>query len=495
MHRFSHNVVSGICIAVLGALIALCTCHPALAYVPDERWTTTASGNTGADGSPITLTWGFARDGVSIPGEGSSGLIAFLDQVFGAGSGGSDLAQRPWFDLFEESFNRWGELGGVTFVYEPNDDGRRLTSASGARNLRADLRIAGANIDGSSGTLAYTHLPNDGDIVIDTAEASYFGHATHNFRQFRNTLMHEIAHAFGLLHVESNSSELLLEPFINPSFDGPQLDDIRGLHGFYGDAYEKTNGGQGNQIAALASDLGALSVGGTLAIGEDAVGLTQAVDPSDTDFVSITHSADADYFSFDVLGPLTLGATLTPLGGTFTQGTEDGQQATFNANSRNNLALTLFDPTGTAMLAAASSTAAGQSESLSGINLSTPGEYFIRVTGASDSIQLYQLTLSATRPIQLLAGDYNLDGRVDTSDYVVWRNTLGHSGNTLAADGNNNGFIDSGDYSIWRSNYGSFGPGAAGTAPTAIGVPETTSLLPAAMAFLLSLQRRRPPTL
>ena len=373
----------------------------------------------------------------------------------------------------------------------------QATTAAGSRPpaaleaVRADLRIAGANIDGSSGTLAYTHLPNDGDIVINTGEAAFFGHSTNNFRQFRNTLMHEIAHAFGLLHVESSSSELLLEPFINSSFDGPQLDDIRGLHGFYGDAWEKSNGGQGNRTAALATDLGALSVGGTLAIGADAIGSTQAVSPSDTDFVSITRSADADYFSFNVLGPMTLGATLTPLGGTFTQGTEDGQQATFNANARNNLSLTLFDQTGTTALAAASSTAAGQSESLSGINLSTAGEYFIRVTGASDSIQLYQFALSATSRIQLLPGDYNLDGRVDTSDYVVWRNTLGQAGTTLAADGNNNGIIDNGDYSVWRSNFGSISPGAAGTAPTAFAAPEPQGSSLFVIAVLASVLHSR----
>jgi hypothetical protein len=468
-------------------VVALCASRPADAYVPDERWTFTASGSTGAEGSPITLTWGFARDGVAIPGEASSNLISFLDEVFGAGPTGADITQRPWFDLFDNSFNRWAELAGVTFIYEPNDDARRLTSAGGIRNVRADLRIGGANIDGFSGTLAYTHLPNNGDMVIDTDDKSFFADSGDNYRHFRNTLMHEIGHALGILHVESSSSALLLEPFIDSSFDGPQLDDIRGIHAFYGDVWERTNAGLGNQTVALATDLGALSVGGSLAIGTDALGNSQAVAASEIDFVSITNSADADYFSFSVPAPMTLGVTLTPLGGTFTQGTEDGQQATFNANARNDLSLSLFDQNGTTILASANSAVAGQPESFSGINLSTAGEYFLRIAGASDSVQLYQLALSATRPIQLLAGDYNLDGRVDAADYVVWRNTLGQAGTTLAADGNNNGIIDIADLSVWRSNFAAIVQSASATLPNGLAAPEPGTSWSLTMAFSLLL--------
>src|SRR5262249_20831574 len=55
-----------------------------------------------------------------------------------------------------------------------------------------------------------------------------------------------------------------------------------------------------------------------------------------------------------------------------------------------------------------------------------------------------------------LAGDFNRDGVVDMSDYVVWRNNLGKS--VLAydgADGDGNGVIDANDYAIWRSSFGS----------------------------------------
>ena len=63
------------------AVLALRTV-PVVAYVPDERWAVTSSGATGASGTPITLTWSFAPDGTSIPGEGASDLIAYLDGLF-----------------------------------------------------------------------------------------------------------------------------------------------------------------------------------------------------------------------------------------------------------------------------------------------------------------------------------------------------------------------------------------------------------------------------
>ncbi len=49
-------------------------------------------------------------------------------------------------------------------------------------------------------------------------------------------------------------------------------------------------------------------------------------------------------------------------------------------------------------------------------------------------------------------GDYNRDGQVNASDYLVWRRILGT--NSLTADGDQNGTIDSNDYNIWRASFG-----------------------------------------
>lgn len=465
----------------------------AWAYVPDDRWTSTASGSTGSDGDPITLTWSFAPDGTSIPGEGASNLISYLDGKFGDGSGGTNLTQRPWFNLFAESLDRWSELGGINFVYEPSDSGSQLQTSSGALGVRGDIRFGGANVDGASGTLAYTWLPNSGDMVLDTGETNYFTNSANNYRRLRNTLMHEIGHAFGLLHVESSSDDFLMEPFVDTSFDGPQLDDIRGIQGMYGDVFEKSNGGLGNDTAARATSLGALSSGGSLAIGTDAAP-DQFVNAADTDFVSIANSSDFDYFSFTLSAPALVDLTLTPRGGVFYQGVEDGPQSAFDANARNDLSLALFASNGTTLLASANSTGAGRAEQLLNQNLPTAGAYFVRVSGASSSVQLYELTLTAENQLIALLGDYNEDGVVDAADYTVWRNTRGQTGAGLVADGNGNGIVDAADLNTWRANFGQSDGNGAGTSIAAVPEPSTfalAALMLAVIGHVASCRRSR----
>jgi hypothetical protein len=434
------------------AAVALQTAQSS-AYVPDERWSITATGATGASGTPVTLTWSIAPDGTSIPGEGASNLVSYLDGLFNVTST-TVLTQRPWFSLLRQSFERWSELSGITFNYEPNDNGSTLELSSGVRGIRGDVRLGGTFIDGSGGTLAYTWLPNSGDVVVDTGESNFYSNPANNYRALRNTMMHELGHALGLLHLESSSDSLLMEPIISVGTDGPQLDDIRGIHGFYGDALEKTNGGLGNGTYQRATPLGALSIGGTLAVGSDAAG-GQAVGSLETDFVSIANDTDVDFFSFTVVAPTRIDVTLTPLGGVFRQGPEGSQQSLFDANSRNDLALAVFAPNGSTLLRFADSAAAGASEMLSGLELASAGTYFVRVRGASANVQLYELELSAALLSIALPGDYNRDGVVDSADYVVWRNSKGQFGSNLAADGNADSIVDLADYAIWRANFGS----------------------------------------
>ena len=459
--------------AIVLIVVANLAPRPASAYVPDDRWSFTASGSTGAEGSPATLTWSIAPDGTDIPGEGASNLISYFDGLFGVASGGSDLTQRPWFTYFKQSFDRWTELGGITFNYESHDNGVSLNSNSGVLGVRGDIRIGGAFVDGPSGTLAYTWLPNSGDMVFDTGETSFYTNSSNNYRPLRNTIMHELGHAFGLLHIESSTDNLLMEPTINLGFDGPQLDDIRGLHGLYGDKYEKTNGGLGNGTTARVTSLGALSIGGTLAVGSDALG-NQVVGATETDFVSIANSSDTDFFSFTVAAPALLDLTLTPLGGVFNQGVEGGEQSSFNANSRNDLALSLFAANGITLLGTANLMGAGGVESLLDVALNTAGIYYARITGSTNNVQLYQLQLTAAALATVLPGDYNLDGQVDAADYSVWRDSFGKTGASLAADGNGDGVVNSLDYNLWKSNFGaSAGSGGVGSSST---VPEPTAM-------------------
>jgi serralysin len=478
------NQLRSLRLSLLASIIALfALAGAASAYVPDERWNATAFGSTGSQGDVATITWSIVADGTSIVSEGSSNLVSYMDGLFGS-SGESNLTTRPWFALFEESFDRWTELGGIKFVYEPNDNGTQVGgNTAGSLGLRGDIRIGGANIDGPSGTLAYTYRPNNGDMVIDTGETTFYSDSTNNYRQLRNTIMHELGHAFGLLHIESSSDHLLLEPYIDATFDGPQLDDIRGLHGLYGDAYEKTNGGAGNDSYSLATSLGAIVGGGSKSIGTSAAS-GQAVGADEIDFVSIANSSDFDFFSFTVNSAALLDVTLTPLGGVFSQGAEGGPQSMFDANARNDLTLSIYGTNGTTLLGTANSAAAGLAESLANISLPSAGQYYVRVSGSTASVQLYQLQLSVESAVVTQPGDFDGDGDADGNDLLQWQRNFGKSGAELAGDGNNDGVVNGLDLTIWKSN---FGESLSSVAAVAATVPEpaaaTLFLLGAAMPF------------
>ena len=78
--------------------------------------------------------------------------------------------------------------------------------------------------------------------------------------------------------------------------------------------------------------------------------------------------------------------------------------------------LTVFATNGTSVLATANANPAGVAESLADVTLPTAGTYYARITGADDTIQLYELSLTV---VTLLPGDFNFDGYVDAADYVV----------------------------------------------------------------------------
>ena len=77
------------------------------------------------------------------------------------------------------------------------------------------------------------------------------------------------------------------------------------------------------------------------------------------------------------------------------------------------------------------------------------------------------------RYVNPLAGDYDIDGDVDTDDYQVWRNTFG-SNLLLAADGNGDSVVNAADYTVWRDNLGTSLPAVGGGALTATTVAEET---------------------
>jgi hypothetical protein len=81
------------------------------------------------------------------------------------------------------------------------------------------------------------------------------------------------------------------------------------------------------------------------------------------------------------------------------------------------------------------------------------------------------LVLAVVPAHELLLGDYNRDGLVSASDYVLWRNSEGDTVTPFAgADGNGNGLVDQADYQVWRENFGSMLP------PPALGASSVVEL-------------------
>ena len=363
------------------------------------RWSSTATNGGGLQqGDPTTLTWSILPDGANTPngiGEGSapSDLVDFLDNIYHGGSspGGSDYTQRTWWTLMDQTFNRFSELSGLSYVYEPNDDGVNFVNQGGVLGVRGDVRIAGKTLDGNSGVLAYNFGPNSGDMVIDTSD-NFYNTTSNNSLRFRNVFAHEHGHGIGIAHTEPVNGTKLMEPFINLGFDGVQFDDILSTQRQYGDFFEK-NGG--NDTTGTAQSLGNVGDGQTVEIGADAVGLTNSLINSgtDTDFVSIDDNGDTDVLSFSILANADVSLLLTPVGPTYQEGPQGGSSSSFNTAALSDLTLELIDTDGSTVLQLANAGGLGSAESI--LENLGPGTYYARVTGDANTIQMYHLSVTA----------------------------------------------------------------------------------------------------
>lgn len=388
-----------------------------------DRWTTAggvalAQAQGTDQGDPMALTWGFAQEGTLIPffgnglgAAGNSNLIARMDTIYGAGPGGSDLTQRPWFALYESSFARWASISGLSYQYEANDDGAAFANFNGAATrgilgTRADVRISGRNIDGNSGVLAFNFFPTVGDMVIDTNDNFFSGASgtANNSRGLRNVLAHEHGHGIGMSHLFSNDSNQLMEPFINNAFDGPQYHDILVAQRAYGDANEKSFGGLGNDVATRATSLGNVADAATVSVGQSAETLVVANDA--VEFFSIDDSSDTDFWSFSIDSAGDVDVLLEALGFSYltqpqgSNGQPTGNNVVFNTQQRSDLALSLFDTDGTTLLASVDATGLGGDELISSFFLDSAGTYFLSITGQDNvdagslDTQFYGLSVS-----------------------------------------------------------------------------------------------------
>jgi len=374
------------------------------AFILSTRWTRTATNGSGlSQGDPTTLRYSFIPDGTSIIGEGSSNLINFMNTRVGADT---------YPGVFHTALNAWSEASGLNYVNEPNDDGATLSSSGniGSIGVRGDVRIGGIFLDGNSGVLAYNYFPNGGDMVIDTGDGNFFGNSSSNYLRLRNVITHEAGHGIGLAHVESDSNRFLMEPFIDTSFSGPQMDDIRGAQRGYGDIDEP------NDSYAAGTDLGGLALGSAAFVGGDFKVFS---------FRSIDDNSDVDYYRLTTGEPVTMIVSLAPQGGSYqyTAQNAGGGGAFFNADAVLDLNFRIIDSTGSTVVSV-DNTPAGSSEFVS-VELPEVGDYAIIIDSENtNNIQLYGLTVSfATLDIpDECPADMNGDGNLnflDVSEFLA----------------------------------------------------------------------------
>lgn len=99
-----------------------------------------------------------------------------------------------------------------------------------------------------------------------------------------------------------------------------------------------------------------------------------------------------------------------------------------------------------------------------------------------------------TNDFRTVAGDFNLDGMVDGSDYVLWRKNFGQSGATfLQGDATFDGVIGPDDLALWRANFGFVRQplGASGSGVSLPAVPEPAALWLTIVGFACAIAQRQ----
>ena len=344
-----------------------------------NRWSATATNGGGLiQGDPTTITWSYIPDGTFISGfagepPSNSNLFAWLNGIYGSFN--------TWHALFVQVFDRWGELTGNTYVYQPTDDGAIFPNAAGLLGVRGDVRIGGHFIDGTSGILAYNFFPNFGDMVIDSADG-FYNVLTNNSLRLRNVLAHEHGHGMGMSHVCPINQTKLMEPFFSAAFDGPQFDDILGAQRHYGDFFEH------NDTSGTATSFGYLPSG------------TNGFE----DELSVDDNSDQNYYTFTTDPGQQASVTIAPpsvapyLSGPQNPNGSCSPGTLFDPTNIHDLGVELIDSDGTTVLASANANPAGGSETLTNVTLpSGAGPYYVRVFGdTTNNIQAYELTLDVT---------------------------------------------------------------------------------------------------
>jgi fibronectin-binding autotransporter adhesin len=91
--------------------------------------------------------------------------------------------------------------------------------------------------------------------------------------------------------------------------------------------------------------------------------------------------------------------------------------------------------------------------------------------------------------VSAVQGDYNGDGVVNGSDYVVWRTHLGENYALMNRGPSNTGVVVQSDFAFWRAHFGAIGSGAGAVNATAVPEPMSIWLAIAGVALVAGWHR------
>lgn len=121
-----------------------------------------------------------------------------------------------WKALYFEWANKWSLVANVE-------------CSEAATRQEAHWLVVPARIDGTNGVLADAHLPGPAQQVnrydvSDTAKPTQLG----------QTVMHEVGHLYGLVHLESSPPPDVMEATLNPNLHEPQATESKLMASMYG---------------------------------------------------------------------------------------------------------------------------------------------------------------------------------------------------------------------------------------------------------------------